>query len=312
MSLTASHFQKLDYSELLGWRDADFDAALSAYRKSVPLDGWPDPATAHQAREFFEKNFVPVLISDGNNAHFTGYYEPEYSGSLTQSEKYFCPVFGLVETSLTRKEIDQGTALNGHELVWLSDPVDRYFLQVQGSGRIILDSGEVLRLGYAGRNGHPYVSIGQELIRDGLLEAETISAQLVADWLRRHPDQGREIMWRNPSFVFFQKVSGASDQTGPIGTAGCPVTANVSIAVDTGFVPLGAPVWIEVASAAPFSSLTIAQDTGSAIKGPQRADIFMGTGSDAGEKAGQMNSGGRLVVLLPIGLAAELCAVGDT
>ncbi len=206
---------------------------------------------------------------------------------------------------LSRGEVMDG-ALEGRglELVWLEDPVDAFFLHVQGSGRVRLEDGSTLRLGYAGRNAHDYASIGKLMKRDGLFER--VDAQVIRDWATRNPAKGAAYFRKNPSYIFFRVVPGLDEASGPVGAMGQPLTAMRSLAVDPSFTPLGAPVWIEAEGIAP--RLTVAQDVGSAIKGPQRADLFVGTGDAAGEIAGAMQAKLRMTVLLPTRAAARLVA----
>ena len=203
---------------------------------------------------------------------------------------------------LTRREILTGEAMRGRglEIAWVDDPVELFFLQIQGSGRIRLPGGRMLRVGYGGANGHPYRSIGAELVRRGIYSAHQVSAQVIRSWVRRNPVAGAELLMHNPSYVFFREVRLATDSTGPLGAMNRPVTALRSIAVDPAFTPLGAPVWLEKDGQGKMRRLMIAQDTGSAIKGAQRADIFFGTGDAAGQAAGRLRDPGRMLVLLPI------------
>ncbi|KKK89750.1 hypothetical protein LCGC14_2729980, partial [marine sediment metagenome] len=208
----------------------------------------------------------------------------------------------------SRAEIETGELLKdrGLEIAWIDDPVDVFFLQIQGSGRVNLADGGALRVGYGGKNGHEYRSIGQELVRRGVYEAHEVSAQVIRNWVRENPEEGAELLRHNPSFVFFREVSQVPAHRGPLGAMNRSITTLRSVAVDPSLTPLGAPVWIEKAGAEPMHRLMIAQDTGSAIKGAQRADIFFGTGKDAGRAAGQIRDTGRMVVLMPIQRAYAL------
>ena len=188
----------------------------------------------------------------------------------------------------------------GLEIAWVDDPVELFFLQIQGSGRVKLPSGRMIRVGYQGANGHEYRSIGAELVRRGVFEAHQVSAQVIKNWVRRNPVAGQELLWSNPSYVFFRRVDSVPAERGPLGAMNRSVTTGRTIAVDPAFVPLGAPVWIEKEGANPIRRLMVAQDTGSAIKGAQRADVFMGTGDTAGREAGRLRDPGRMVTLLPI------------
>jgi membrane-bound lytic murein transglycosylase A len=304
----------LNYSELAGWKEDDHTAALDVFRKTCPLirqDGWsPICAAAFDARDgrtFFELFFRPVLIEDGSNPLFTGYFEPEVKGSLNYSERYKYPVYKTPPNSkesgryFTRAQIMAGK-LRGRdlEIAWVEDPVDFFFLQVQGSGRIKLPSGDYIRIGYAGSNGHPYRSVGQELVRRGIYQEHQVSAQVIRNWVGRNLKQGLALLNHNKSYVFFREVSHIPAHLGPVGAMNRSITQGRSIAVDPKFVTLGAPVWLEKGGPEPIHRLMIAQDTGSAIKGAQRADLFMGTGDVSGRTAGRMRDGGRMVVLLPV------------
>jgi membrane-bound lytic murein transglycosylase A len=188
----------------------------------------------------------------------------------------------------------------GLEIAWVDDPVELFFLQVQGSGRIRYPDGRVIRIGYGGANGHTYRSVGQELVRRGVYQPHQVSAQVIKNWVRRNPFDGEELLNHNDSYVFFREVSEVPDDKGPLGAMNRSITPMRSIAVDPAFTPLGAPVWIEKGGHAPLHRLMIAQDTGSAIKGAQRADVFIGTGDQAGSIAGRIKDSGRMVVLMPI------------
>ncbi len=262
----------------------------------------PDP------RRFFELLFRPVLITDGDDGLFTGYFEPELNGSLRRSGKYRYPVYAMppeareVDQWYSRRELLETDKLAGRglEIAWVDDPVELFFLQIQGSGRITLPDGGKVRVGYSGANGHPYKSIGAELVRRGVFQAHQVSATVIRNWVRKNPVAGQELLFHNPSYVFFREVSRVPANKGPLGAMNRSVTPMRSIAVDPAFVPLGAPVWIEKDGAGPMRRLMIAQDTGSAIKGAQRADVFFGTGDAAGRAAGQLKDPGRMLVLLPI------------
>lgn len=316
----ATTLKILDYSELDGWDEDDHNAALAAFMNTCPDLTAPDWSTlcavaAQQtnARTFFELFFTPVLIEDGQDPLFTGYFEPELNGSLVETSRYRYPLYRMppeasVRPWLTRREIEETGALRnrGLEIAWVDDPVELFFLQIQGSGRIRLPDGNVLRVGYGGKNGRDYRSIGTELVRRGVYSPHQVSAQVIKNWVRRNPIDGAELLRHNPSYVFFRVVSAVPPEAGPLGAMNRSVTAGRTIAVDPSITPLGAPVWIEKAGQTPMHRLMIAQDTGSAIKGAQRADIFMGTGDKAGRAAGRLRDPGRMVVLLPIQRAYAL------
>ena len=305
----------LQFDELKGWQDDDHDAALQTFVNTCHDMRDPDwrslCALAQQqpdAKSFFELFFRPVMIENGSRALFTGYFEPELDGSLTPSARYRYPLYREPNVSkvsnpwLTRREIETGEYMSGKglEIAWVDDPVELFFLQIQGSGRIRLPNGQVIRVGYGGSNGHDYRSIGVELVRRGIYKAHQVSAQVIKNWVRRNPIEGRELLFHNPAYVFFRRVDQVPAEAGPLGAMNRSITTKRTIAVDPKFTPLGAPVWIEKGGNNPMRRLMVAQDTGSAIKGPQRADIFFGTGDAAGRAAGKLRDPGRLVVLMPI------------
>jgi membrane-bound lytic murein transglycosylase A len=308
------------WDRLDGWADDDHAAALGVFRETCGAlgEGWEAACAAAEdakdARAFFERHFRPVVTSDGSAALFTGYYEPEVPGSPVRTDRFRHAIYrippevtdGAVWHSRAEIEAQGLLERRGLEIAWVMDAVEAFFLQVQGSGRIRFPEGRVIRVGFAGRNGHPYRSIGTELVRMGALPAGGISAQAIMRWVRENPEAGAELLRHNPSFVFFREVDGVPPDRGPLGAMGRSVTPMRSVAVDPAFVPLGAPVWVETAGARPIRRLMVAQDTGSAIRGPQRADIFCGTGDAAGEMAGRMRDAGRMVVLLPVAMADAL------
>ena len=209
-----------------------------------------------------------------------------------------------------RAQIERGSgALAGKELVWVDDPIELFFLQIQGSGRVVLDTGEILRLGYADHNGYPYTSIGKRLVDQGDLPLERASMQGIKDWARRNPGRVRELLDHNASYVFFRELPG--DLPGPIGALDVPLTPRRSLAVDKRIVPLGAPVFIATTyplTDAPLNRLMLAQDTGGAIRGAVRADFFWGFGDDAAREAGRMKQPLRMWVLLPLDYSVPAAA----
>nr|WP_241523962.1 MltA domain-containing protein [Oceaniglobus indicus] len=314
-------YRILPFAQLEGWAEDDHAAALSAFRETcgdLPDDDWQAlcavAADQTNARTFFELFFRPVLIEDGDPMLFTGYYEPELRGSRSRNGRYQYPLYRVPpdlqpgQPWYSRAEIEEDGVLDGRglEIAWIDDPVDVFFLQIQGSGRVKLNDGGGLRVGYGGKNGHDYRSIGRELVRRGIYEAHQVSAQVIRNWVRRHPVEGPELLRHNPSFVFFREVNEVPADKGPLGAMNRSITTLRSIAVDPSATPLGAPVWIEKDGDDPMRRLMIAQDTGSAIKGAQRADIFYGTGARAGQRAGRVRDPGRMVVLLPIQRAFAL------
>ena len=316
-AMTGARAQIVDFESLDGWQQDDHRAALAVFRDTCSaLEGpeWQplcrlaaDAGDSDaEARGFFELLFKPVLIGTPP-ALFTGYYEPELQGALTRTGRFTWPIYARPPELrdgvqyLSRTQIEGG-ALQGRglEIAWLDDPVEVYFLQIQGSGRIVLPGGRVLRVGYGGRNGHAYRSIGQELIRRGTHTFDQLSAQAIKSWVRGNPSAGADLLYSNPSYVFFRKLKDLPPEKGPIGAMGRSITGMRSVAVDPAYVPLGSPVWIEKDGRDPLRRLMVAQDTGGAIKGAQRADIFFGTGRAAGDAAGTVKDGGRMLVLMPI------------
>ncbi len=280
--------------------------------------------SVRQARAFFEKNFQPFEVkSYRERGLLTGYFEPELNGSLTKSARYHIPVYkkprnlvpligrravqarrsgvsgvswalktrgGFVKFP-TRKVIEQGY-LKGRnlELIYLEDPVDCFYMHVQGSARIRLEGGGSMRIGFAGKNGYKFRSIGKRY--------------LDKEWLRRYPKSAQRLFWRNPSFIFFRKIENITRGDGPIGAQGVPLTGARSIAVDKSFHNLGTPIWVVGTNTASKNGrkmrrLMIAQDVGSAIKGRERADIFWGSGDRAGTVAARTYLRSQFVVLLP-------------
>jgi membrane-bound lytic murein transglycosylase A len=290
-----------------------------------------------EAAAFFELNFDPYQVvnaDESTSGMVTGYYEPLLFGSRRRTQRHRYPLYAPPPDLLTidlssvypelknrrlrgrlegnrvvpyaaRGEIDQEPApLRGHELVWVDDAVDAFFLHIQGSGQVQLENGERLRLGYADQNGHPFRSLGALLIRRGELPPERASMQGIKDWARRHPRKVQEFMNANPSYVFFRELP--RDLPGPIGSLGVPLTAERSIAVDPRVIPLGVPVYLATTwpnTTDPLQRLVVAQDTGGAITGAVRADFFWGFGDPAGQQAGKMRQAGLMWVLLPKGYA---------
>ncbi len=202
-----------------------------------------------------------------------------------------------------RSEIEHG-ALSGKraELLYLADPVDAFFLQIQGSGRVTLPTGAVVRVTYSGQNGRPYVPIGRVLSASGDIAPADVSMQSIRAWLNAHPDRAASVMDQNPSYVFFRELPNSDPNEGPPGALGAALTPGRSIAVDRAFIPLGAPVWIATTDPLDGSALErlmVAQDLGGAIRGPVRADLFFGWDAAAAERAGKMRQTGREFVLLP-------------
>jgi membrane-bound lytic murein transglycosylase A len=316
----------LAFTDLDGWAEDDHSAALATFQASCatiadkkPDDDWPALCAISEevtdARAFFERFFLPVLIGNAADALFTGYYEPELPASPVRTARHTVPLYAAPPDLRTgprpyasRAEIETQGLLEGRglEIAWVEDPVEKFFLQVQGSGSLRMTDGGIVWVGFGGKNGHEYRSIGRELVRRGLFEAHQVSAAVIKRWVSANPAEGRALLNHNPSYVFFRRIEDLPPELGPLGAIQVPLTAGRSIAVDPEFVPLGAPVWLEKGGAAPLHRLMVAQDTGSAIKGMQRGDVFYGSGAAAGRVAGRTRDGGRMIVLLPIEAAYRL------
>lgn len=325
------------FSALPGWAEDDPALALPALRRSCAKmpETWKQacgaiPDDPARARTYFETEFQVYRVTAPG--FVTGYYEPELNGAIQRSAKYRVPLHrvpdDLVQVDLgewrdawkgervagriiggrlrpyhQRADIARG-ALDGRnlEVLWVDDPVDAFFLEVQGSGRAKLEDGRILRIGFAGQNGHRYVAIGRTLLDKGELQPGNVSMQSIRAWLAANPERMREILDSNPSYVFFRILDG----DGPIGAQGVALTPGRSLAIDRAHLPLGAPVFLDLAHddspGGTIRRLVVAQDTGGAIRGPARGDLFWGPGREAGEMAGRMKANGTLYLLLPRGL----------
>lgn len=295
-----------------------------------------DASSEKAIRLFFEAFFVPyqVFNPDGSDSGLvTGYYEPLLRGSRKRGGPFQTPLHRAPDDLLTidlgavypelknmrlrgrlvgnkvvpylsRGEMATANVLAGKELLWVDDPIEAFFLQVQGSGRVqMVDSKETVRVAYADQNGHPYKSIGRYLVDKGEMTLDQASAQAIKAWFVANPSRQQELLNANPSYVFFKEERLIDPSKGPKGALGVPLTAQRSIAIDPQFIPLGAPVFLSTSQpgkgAAVLQRLVMAQDTGSAIRSPVRADLFWGFGAEAGDKAGKMKQRGLMWVLLP-------------
>ena len=263
------------------------------------------------AKRFFERMFRPYSVSDQISAKsdgiFTGYYEPEISGALVRYGEFQTPIYGnpsdLKKGSgpyLTRQQIESGSIKHrAQPIAWLANPIDAFFLHIQGSGRIRTPDNRVLRVGFAGHNGHPYTAIGRVLIKQGAIEREKVSMQSIRAWLSKNPSLAPAVMNQNKRYVFFRRLN----SVGPIGAQGVALTPGRSLAIDPRFIRYGTPVWLDtkdpLSKAKPFQRLMVAQDTGGAIKGVVRGDIFFGHGKHAALNAGHMKQEGKYYLLLP-------------
>jgi membrane-bound lytic murein transglycosylase A len=330
------------FDQLVGWNDDDMAAALPAIRKScaaIAARGAGDAldptlkqgdfgtagdwrplcakagelhADSAEVRRFFESNFTPLLAGNNSKADglFTGYYEIALSGSRQQGGTFQTPIYRRPPDpkAYSHAEIANG-ALKGKglELVWVDDPVAAYFLQVQGSGVVHLAEGGTLRLGYDGGNGRPYVAIGRLLVERGEVPLKEMTMARLHDWIAAHGEAGLALMRENPSYVFFKDIPG----DGPYGSEKVVLTAGRSLAIDRHFLPMGLPLWLEAEQRFQpgiIRRLMVAQDTGGAIKGPVRGDVYAGSGDAAGQEAGAFNATGRYYLLVPNEVAARVIA----
>jgi membrane-bound lytic murein transglycosylase A len=353
--------EPLPFSDLAGWEADDHAAALKVFRRSCeaivsdtpalrPADrtsadlravcqaalALPKDCARPEARRFFETHFAPMHVRPASGRGFlTGYFEPEYEGSLTPTPDFSTPLLERPDDLVT---LPQGETLPGLEpglqagrrtaaglepypdraaieagaladrakpVVFLRDAVEAFVIHVQGSARIRLTGGGTVRVAYAGRNGRPYTSIGRILVEEGHVPLGEMSLERLMAWLRANPEQGRDIMRRNRSYIFFRLAEELDPADGPIGGAGLPLTPGRSLAVDRAVWSYGLPFWLEGelpvpgAESEPLRRLMIAQDTGSAIVGPARGDFFFGSGAEAGTRAGLLRHAARFVVLAP-------------
>ncbi len=311
-------------------RMAGRDDAWVALCASVAVLQDPDN---EQIRQFFETRFKPHRIYGKYGKReglITGYYEPVLNGSLEKTDRYRYPIYATPKDMLvieladvypklkgmrlrgridgnkvvpyhSRATIDGADQpLEGQEILWIDDPYGSFFLQIQGSGRVRLEDGTMLGVNYANQNGHPYVAIGKKLVQINALALEDVSLFTIKSWLQKNPDRANEVLNANPSYVFFDLRENIEE--GPRGSLNVPLTAGRSLAVDKRVIPLGTPVWIETTlpDGSVYQRLMFAQDTGGAIKGPVRADVFFGTGERAERLAGEMKQAGSLFALLPV------------
>jgi membrane-bound lytic murein transglycosylase A len=328
--------EPISFKDIPGWADDRQADALAAFRRSCPkliaggdtrisTDGgvkvvgvaeWKticDSAGTVKdgdnagAKSFFEQNFRPLVVKVAGS--FTGYFEPELRGSRAPSRIFTVPVYRRPtdlgdQPYLTRAEIEQG-ALKGKglEIAYVQDPVALFEVQVQGSGRVHLAEGGTLSLGFDGSNNRPYTAIGNTLVDMGVLQKDKVTWPAIRDWLKRNPINGRDVMRKNERYIFFKDTKTAA----ATGAEGVPLTAQRSLAVDTMFTPFGTPIWIETTRPVTgrpntteiYRHLMVAQDSGAAIKGPARGDVFFGNTPQAADWAGRMVGMGRAIVLVP-------------
>lgn len=302
--------------------------------------------SVEDARAFFEREFTPYRLSQGSSPGlFTGYYEPQLRGSRKRQGAYQTPLYGVPADLITvdlglfrdnlrgqrligrvdnrslipypaRAQIEAAGLSQAQPILYVDDPVDAFFLQIQGSGRVVLDDGSVVRAAYAAQNGQPYTAIGAILIQRGELRREDVSLQTIRAWLAQHPSEAQQLMNANASYVFFTEQPIGDPALGANGAQGVSLTPEASLAVDLSLHSLGVPVWLESTAPDPdimrperkLDRLLIMQDTGGAIRGAIRGDVYWGFGPDAAAIAGRMRSEGRLTVLLPNSVAMRLGA----
>jgi membrane-bound lytic murein transglycosylase A len=349
MKLRNAQAETLNFAVLEGWQDDDHAAAFDAFLKSCSaiLQGTKAMRAARpvygalfkvcerardagkldreQARKFFEANFSPVRVTPPGQAEgfFTGYYETEVTGSTVATDEYNVPLYtapaniikknkSKVFGNLDRTKIEDGALAGKHlEICWVKNPVDAFFAQIQGSTRVKLDSGKMLRLNYIASNGQPYTPVGKFLIDRGIITKEEMSMDRIRDWMEANPDEGKELRRKNRSFVFFRETPlGEDDEC--VGAQGIPLTPGRSLAVDKKVHVYGTPIWIDadlpIASEKPetkFRRLLVAQDTGSAIVGAARADIYFGHGDEISHIAGRIKQHGQFVMLVPQSVAVK-------
>jgi membrane-bound lytic murein transglycosylase A len=335
----AVSYTRVSFADLPGWEQDDLKDFATAWRRSCAIapPRWravcaQQPTLDADWRTYLMNNFTPwqVTTRAGDTGLFTGYYVPEFAASLQRQGRYTTPIYGLprdlvlADLGAFKPEL-RGQRLTGRVaqgrfvpypdraritaqgiaapvLAWAADPLEVFIMQVQGSGQIRLPGGRMLELGYAGQNGHPYVAIGKVLKEQGAFPDGRVTMPRIRAWLADHPEQQAALFNRNPSYVFFRPLKGGAQ-----GAQGVALTPTRSLAVDPAFTRLGAPVWLaaEHPDGGALQRLLVAQDTGGAIKGPIRGDVFWGYGEVAAQRAGVMQSQGLLYVLYPNGEQPE-------
>ena len=338
--MRSDHLRSIAFSKIEGWKEDDHNQALSAFSLSATeilreghgfkrpsqfggaRENWLEVChkalTAVDGKSFFENEFSAVNVSDEAQSLFTGYYEPQVFGSITPTRDYSVPIYAKPPdlTSRTpyfsRREIEEGAlAGQGLELCYLSSWEEAYFIHIQGNGRVLLPDGKALRLSFAAKNGHGYNSIGRLLLDRGIGSAQSMSMQFLKTWMRDNLGEARKLTWENPSFIFFSANDQIDPSLGATGAAKVPLTPMRSLAVDRSYWAFGTPLFLSThlppeAGGDAFQKLMIAQDTGSAIKGVVRGDVYFGWGPNAELAAGHMKQPGQMIALLPKPLAERL------
>ena len=329
-SSSIASFSAVSWQALPGWQQDDLSQAWPAWLKSCDAlrkrsseVNWRQVCTqagnvvsrdTQAIRQYFENNFQAYEIrtsSGSDTGLITGYYEPVMNGSQTRTSTYNVPLYAYPNAwrkakpnpGPTRAELISSGVLNGSEIAWVQDPVEAASMQIQGSGKIRLEDGRILRLGFAGTNDQPFKSSAQWLLDRKEITRSEATMQGISQWAKRNPSKVNEMLNANPRFVFFKELPGnVAADLGPIGALGIPLTGERSIAVDLQAMPLGAPVFLATTkplSNQPLQKLVMAQDTGKAIVGGVRADYYWGSGDSAGEMAGRMKQNGKMWLLLP-------------
>ncbi len=342
LKLRHAQVAPLSFSALNGWNNDDHAAAFKSFLNSCDAIRHATPRMLRRAkpvyrglykvcqralaagkldreaaRKFFEDNFKPVRIAPAGETQgfYTGYYEVEFTGSRFPSDEFTVPLYRVpkkfvgqskVFGQYDRAKIEDGAlAGKGLEICWIKDPVDAFFAQIQGSARVKLDTGDVLRLNYIASNGHPYYPVGRDLINRGIVSREDMTMDRIREWMEANPEEGKALRRKNRSYVFFTDT-GLDPHEKIEGAQGVPLTPLRSLAVDKSIHVYGTPIWVEAelpianeTPDTPFNHLLVAQDTGSAIVGPARADIYFGRGEGIGSIAGRVKQHGRFVMLVP-------------
>ncbi len=306
---SCNKFAKMPQNRLIGGQIADI--TFGDFRDVCEIANVVKTMSNAQAKNFFENWFRPFLVENrkgDEDGLFTGYYEASLNGSKIKDETYKYPIYALPKDIegdtpyFSRKEIEEG-ALKGKnlELLYVDDKVDLFFMHIQGSGRVKMQDGSIVRLGFAGRNNLPFTAIANYMAQEGYLDRSNLNSATARTWLKANPEKADEVMNVNSAFIFFRIIDGEY----VIGGQGVPLTAERSLAVDSDLIPYGLPIYLQTKlknadkSTSPYNRLMIAQDTGSAIKGTVRGDIFFGNGNEAQEKAFYMASKGKYYILLP-------------
>lgn len=318
--------EPIEFKSIPGWAADDHSAALYAFRQSCRGSGGQNrsdeqrrletlcerarmlgQASRDEARRFFESNFLAMRAA--GEGFVTGYFEPVLKASLTRTKSFRYPLYqkpqGLNPLPDRSAIMDGALADRGLEVLWLDNPIDGFFVAIQGSARVETPEGKRYRLRYAGKSGHPYTPVGRVLIERGEIPRDQMSMQAIKDWMYAHPDAAEDVMRLNQSYIFFSIEEDKQGTEGPVGAAGVPLIAGRSLALDHRLYSYGLPVFIGArlpdgqGAVKPFNRLMVAHDTGSAIRGPARGDIFFGSGYKAGEQAGRIRHSADFVVLRP-------------